>query len=304
MESSQSIVLGDVEIFRVVEWQGTLMPGTDLLPDTTDQTWRDNTDWLEPDHWEPDTGLVVGAIQTWVLRSGGRTILIDTGVGNGRERPSRALFHHRHGDFLNRLTQAGVHPQAVDLVVNTHLHGDHVGWNTHDVDGQWMPTFPNAQYLIPTADDTYFGPTGGYAGGRRPDDRLIYEDSITPIHRADQAVLWDDTYRIDDNLTLESAPGHTPGSSVLHLESGTDRAIFVGDLVHSPIQLLHPSCSSCLCLDPHRAATTRRRILEQAADQRQLVIPAHLGGSGAVEIRRAGTNFTLGEWAATPAAPR
>nr|WP_280317951.1 MBL fold metallo-hydrolase [Nocardia wallacei] len=96
---------------------------------------------------------------------------------------------------------------------------------------------------------------------------------------------------------LESAPGHTPGSAVVQLTSGTDRAIFVGDMVHSPMQLLHPSHSSCLCLDPRRAATTRRRVLERAADERQLVIPAHFSGPGAVEIRRAGTTFTLGEWA-------
>ncbi|WP_167472834.1 MBL fold metallo-hydrolase [Nocardia arthritidis] len=304
MESSQSIALGDVEIFRVIEWQDTLMPGPDLLPGTTEQTWRDNADWLAPDHWDLDTGLVVAAIQTWVLRSGGRTILIDTGVGNGRERPSRAIFHHRQGDFIERLSRAGVRPNDVDLVINTHLHGDHVGWNTHDVDGRWTPTFPNAQYLIPAADDAYFGPAGGYAGGTRLDDRLLYEDSIAPIHRAGQAVLWEDSYRIDDSLTLESAPGHTPGSSVLHLRSGADRAVFVGDLVHSPIQLLDPSCDSCLCLDPRQAATTRRRILEQAADQRELVIPAHLGGSAAVEIRRAGTNFAFGAWAAAAAEPR
>ncbi|MFJ1456683.1 MBL fold metallo-hydrolase [Nocardia sp. N2S4-5] len=296
MENAQSMVLGDVEIFRVVEWQGTLMPGPELLPGTTDRTWRENADWLAPEHWEPGTGLVVGAIQTWVLRSGGRTILVDTGVGNGRERPSRALFHRRQGDFLDRLTRAGVHPHEVDVVVNTHVHGDHVGWNTHDVDGEWTPTFPHAQYLIPAADDAYYGPAGGYAGGRRPDDRLLYEDSIAPIHRAGLAVRWDDSYRIDDNLILESAPGHTPGSSVLHLTSGADRAIFVGDLVHSPMQLLDPSRSSCLCVDPRQAAATRRRVLERAADQRQLVIPAHFAGPGAVEIRRAGTDFRLGEW--------
>ncbi|WP_019927582.1 MBL fold metallo-hydrolase [Nocardia sp. BMG111209] len=304
MESSQSIVLGDVEMFRVVEWQGTLMSGPELLPGTTDRTWRDNIDWLAPDHWDPATESVVATIQTWVLRSGGRTILVDTGVGNGRERPGRALFHRRHGDFLDRLARAGVHPDEVDLVINTHLHGDHVGWNTRDADGQWVPAFPHAQYLIPAADDRWFGPAGGYAGGRRPDDRLLYEDSVAPIHRAGRAVLWEGTHRIDDRLVLESAPGHTPGSSVLTVESGAERAILVGDLVHSPLQLLDPSCGSCLCLDPARAAATRHRILERAADRRELVIPAHFGGSGAVEIRRTGTHFELGEWAAASAVPR
>ncbi|MFF3566459.1 MBL fold metallo-hydrolase [Nocardia jiangxiensis] len=298
MERSQSIVLGEVEIFRVIEWRGPLMPGPELLPDTTAQTWRDNADWLAPGHWDSDSERTVAAIQTWVLRSGGRTILIDTGVGNDRERPGRELFHHRHGDFPDRMARAGVHPDEVDIVINTHLHGDHVGWNTHAVDGEWVPTFPNAQYLMPAADEAYFGPGNNYAYGRRPDDRFLYEDSLAPVHRGGQSVLWEGSYRIDENLTLESAPGHTPGSSVVRLASDGDRAVFVGDMVHSPMQLLHPSCSSCLCLDPREAATTRRRVVERAADEKELVIPAHLGGSGAVEVRRAGSGFVLGEWAA------
>ena len=298
MESSQSIVLGEVEIFRVIEWRGPLMPGPELLPDTTEQTWRDNADWLVPDHWDSDSERTVAAIQTWVLRSGGRTILIDTGVGNDRERPGRELFHHRRGDFPDRMARAGVHPDEVDIVINTHLHGDHVGWNTHDVDGEWVPTFPDAQYLMPAADEAYFGPGNNYANGRRPDDKFLYEDSLAPVHRAGQSILWEGSYRIDENLTLEPAPGHTPGSSVVRLASGGDRAVFVGDMVHSPMQLLHPSCSSCLCLDPREAATTRRRVVERAADEKELVIPAHLGGSGAVEVRRAGSGFMLGEWAA------
>ncbi len=298
MESSQSIVLGDVEIFRVIEFQGRLMPGPELVPGTTAQTWRDNADWLAPEHWDSQTELVIATVQTWVLRNGGRTILVDTGIGNDRERPGRALFHHLRTDFPDRLARAGIHPDEVDLVINTHIHGDHVGWNTVAADGEWIPAFPNAQYLIPQADDLYFGPANNYAEGARPDDRLLYEDSIAPIHRAGQSVLWDGTYRIDDTLTLESTPGHTPGSSVLHLDSGTDRAVFVGDMVHSPVQLLHPSCSSCLCLDPDRAARSRRSTLERAADTGELVIPAHFSGAGAVEIRRSGEDFTLGEWAA------
>ncbi|MCX4091383.1 MBL fold metallo-hydrolase [Nocardia sp. alder85J] len=304
MESSQSIVLGDVEIFRVLEWQGPLLPGPDLLPGSTEQIWSGNVDWLVPEHQEPGTGLVVATVQTWVLRSAGRTILIDTGVGNGRDRPSRPLFHRRTGDFLDRLARAGVRPGDVDLVVNTHVHGDHVGWNTVDADGEWVPAFPNAHYLIPAVDDAWFGPANGYARGRRPDDELLYEDSIAPVHRAGRAILWDDSYRVDDNLTLESAPGHTPGSAVVHLASGADRAVFVGDLVHSPLQLLHPACSSCLCQDPEQAATTRHRILERAADTGELVVPAHFAGAGAVEIRRAGTQFTLGDWPSPLSEPR
>ena len=166
-ESLQSIVLGDVEVIRVVEWQGAFAPARGLVPESGAEVWKGNEGWLAPDHWEPDSDRAVVALQTWVLRSGGRTVLVDTGVGNGRERPGSAQFHHWQGDFLGRLARAGVRPDDVDVVVNTHVHGDHVGWNTVGVDGGWEPTFPNARYLIPAADDFHFGPANSY-GGRPP----------------------------------------------------------------------------------------------------------------------------------------
>ncbi|WP_329241373.1 MBL fold metallo-hydrolase [Actinoallomurus sp. NBC_01490] len=296
-ESAQSMVLGDVEVIRVVEPHEPFQSTSVMFPTVAADVWKDNEDWLAPDHWEPDTDRPVTALQTWVLRSGGRTILVDTGAGDGRERPGMGPFHQARSDLPGLLARAGVRPQDVDVVVNTHLHVDHVGWNTVDADGQWVPTFPNAQYLIPAADDFHYGPDNAYGNGVQKVDRLIYEDSIAPIHQAGQAVLWDGLHRIDEHLTLESAPGHTPGSSVLRLASGSDRAVFVGDLLHSPVQILQPCCNSNACLAPEQAVASRRRILGRAADERELLIPAHFGGAGAVEVRREGDGFALGAWA-------
>ncbi|WP_405675722.1 MBL fold metallo-hydrolase [Streptomyces sp. NBC_01511] len=297
--TSTSFVLGDVEVTRVVEWQGAFAPARGLVPESGAEVWKGNEDWLAPDHWEPDGDSAVGVVQTWVLRSRGRTVLVDTGVGNGRERPGMAHFHHWRGDFPGALARAGVRPEDVDVVVNTHVHADHVGGNTVGVDGGWQPAFPNAQYLVPAADDFHFGPDNAYGNGHQEDDRLIYQDSVAPVHRAGQSVLWDGTHRIDEHLTLESAPGHTPGSSVLRLVSGSDRAVFVGDLVHSPVQILAPAANSCFCLDPEQAVASRRRILERAAEERELVVPGHFGGAGAVEVRQERDGgFTLGPWAA------
>ncbi|MDF2269074.1 MBL fold metallo-hydrolase [Streptomyces coacervatus] len=296
-DNAKSFVIGDVEVLRVVEWQEPYAPARGLVPDVGPEVWQENREVLVPEHWEPGSDRAVVALQTWVLRSGGRTVLVDTGVGHGRERPSNPLFHQRQGDGLPaRLARAGVRPEDVDVVVNTHIHGDHVGWNTHDVDGSWVPAFPNATYLLPAADDHHFGPDGGYGGGVRPDDRLIYEDSIAPVHKSGQAVLWDGLHRIDEHLTLESAPGHTPGSSVLRMASRGERAVFVGDLLHSPVQILHPECSSCFCLDPGQAAASRRRVLERAVEEAELVIPAHFGGSGAVEVQRRGDSLAFADW--------
>ncbi|MFD6161960.1 MBL fold metallo-hydrolase [Nocardia sp. NPDC060256] len=296
-ESVQSMVLGDVEVIRIVEWHRPFAPTRGMFPGIGAEVWKDNEDWLAPDHWDPDSDRAVLALQTWVLRSGGQTILVDTGAGNGRERPGMPPFHHCHGDLLGLLMRAGVHPQDVNVVVNTHLHADHVGWNTVDADGEWVPTFANARYLIPAADDHYYGPDNSYGNGRQEVDRLIYQDSIAPIHQAGQAVLWDGRHRIDEHLTLEATPGHTPGSSVLRLASGSDRAVFVGDLLHSPVQILDPCCNSNACLAPEQAAISRRRILQRAADEQELLVPAHFGGAGAVEVRRGHGGFTLGPWA-------
>ncbi len=307
-DSAQRTVVGDVEVIRVVEWQGPFATTGELVPSAGGDTWKDNEDWLAPDHWDPLSDRAVMALQTWVLRSGGRTILVDTGVGNGRERPGSPQFHHWQGDFLGVLERAGVRPEDVDVVVNTHLHADHVGWNTRAADGsdgggtgptddhgggEWVPTFPHAEYLVPAADDAHFGPGNAYGGGRSQSDRFVYEDSVAPLHRAGRIVLWDGVHRIDEHLTLESAPGHTPGSAVLRLASAGERAVFVGDLLHSPVQILDPAHSSCFCLDARGASVSRRRILERAADERELVVPAHFGGSGIAEVRRAGSGFRL-----------
>lgn len=289
----ERIVLGDAEIIRVREWQGAFAPARDIVPGAPETAWKDNESWLAPDHWDPDTGNYVVALQSWVIRHAGRTVLVDTGVGAGRERPSSPRFHRQPSDFPQRLAEAGIRPEDVDVVVNTHLHADHVGWNTVDRDGAWQPFFPNAEYLLPAADHARL------AAADDPQDNrhAMFADSIVPVQRSGQAVLWQGaTHRIDDALTLEAAPGHTPGSAVLRLESRGERAVFVGDLLHSPVQLLHPSCNSCFCEDPTRAAATRLRVLERAADRRELLVPAHFGGSGALEVRRSGSHFEASRW--------
>ncbi|MFE0174179.1 MBL fold metallo-hydrolase [Streptomyces sp. NPDC059002] len=290
------LALGDVGVSRVVELRSPFLPAGTFVPGAPEDVWHANEDWLAPDFWDPGSGRVVATVQTWVLRSEGKVVLVDTGVGNGRERPGSPHFEHLDTDFLDRLAAVGVRPEDVDVVVNTHLHGDHVGWNTRDVDGDWVPTFPNARYLVPAADHAYFGPDRGDAV--REDHRMIFADSVAPVVRSGQAVLWEGAHRIDGNLVLESAPGHTPGSSVLRLDSGGERAVFVGDLLHTPVQILEPGCSSCLCEDPRQAAESRIRVLGRAADERELVVPAHFGGSGAAEVRRAGGKFEISRWAA------
>lgn len=292
------IVLGDVSITRVVEYHGSVaLSPNDFFPDVPVETWRDNEEWLVPDFVDTAANTCISAIQTWVLRSEGKVILVDTGVGNGKERPNSPIWNQLDTDFLGELGRAGVAPADVDLVVNTHLHVDHVGWNTRRDGSDWVPTFPNATYLMPRADFDFWNPVNGDRDERVRANGNVFGDSVAPIHAGGQTLLWDDRYTIDEHLRLELAPGHTPGSSVLSLQSGTDRAVFVGDLLHSPMQLLHPDANSCFCVDPAAARATRHRLLGQAHDSNALVLPAHLGGHGGAEVVRDGTGFAIKAWA-------
>jgi glyoxylase-like metal-dependent hydrolase (beta-lactamase superfamily II) len=255
-----TITLGRVEVGRVRELQGPFAPAGDLVPAAPRELWQA----LGDDFWQPQDDLAVLALQTWVLRSDGRTILVDTGLGTDRF----PMETDPRPDLPELLAKQGVHPDEVDLVINTHLHGDHVGWNTTG----GVPTFPNARYLIPAPDNAKFS------------GEDLHAKAIAPVIEAGLADLWDGEHRIDADLVLESAPGHTPGSAVLRLDSGTDRAVFVGDLLHSPVQILDPAHNSCFDEDPAGAARSRKAVLARAADERRLVFPAHFGGTGYVDL--------------------
>ena len=292
-----SFSLGDVEVARVVEFEASTRPPAAMFADISSHVWDDNRSWLAPDHWDPDVGLLMARMQTFVLRSGGATILVDTGVGNDKSRPATLAFDHRGTDFLARLAAADVLPEDVDLVVNTHLHADHVGWNTRLVEGNWVPTFPNARYLMPRADHDFWHPDSTRVPQTAVANANVFDDSVAPVVESGQAVLWEDAFDIDGALRLEYAPGHTPGSSVLTLRSGGEQAVFVGDVLHNPVQFIEPDANSCFCEDPVAARASRRRVLEQAADQGALVFPAHLRGGSGARLRRTGTSYTVQSWA-------
>ncbi len=298
-----TVRIGTVEVSRAVEWVGPLKTVDEMFPDTPPEAW---TDELAPDHWTPATGTYRCAIQTWVLRMGGRTILIDTGVGNDRDRAQAPMLDHLRTDFLQRLADGGIDPSEVDVVVNTHIHYDHVGWNTRLEGTTWVPTFPNATYLVPQLDFDYFSPENAerMRPPRTEDEkerfagiRQVFADSITPIAEAGQLQTWHGEHRVDPLLRLELAPGHTPGSSVAWLETG-DGAVFAGDLLHTPVQIARPDDACAFDLDAATARTSRRAVLTEAARIGATVFPGHLAGRGGTSITSSkGTDFAAGRWA-------
>lgn len=256
------------EIARVLEKAWPTRPPTTMFADLPQRFWDDR-----PHLWDPADGRLVTSSIVWVVREQGRTVLVDTGIGNDKDRPGNPAFHRLQSDFPLSLRAAGVRPEEVDVVVNTHLHADHVGWNTRSVDGEWVPMFPNATYLIPAADLEWFA-----------DDPVI-ADSVRPVIDAGQAVLWQGEHQVLDGVVLEATPGHTPGSSVLKVR---DEAVFVGDMVHNPAQILEPGANSMFCLDAAEARRSRRRILGWAADRGARVLPAHFDGG---PVTRDGEKF-------------
>ncbi len=293
---------GRASVARVLELRFDL--GARLFPATPPSGWRDNADLLVPDFFDPDTEVWHIAIQSWVIEVDGLTVIVDTGVGNDRRRPHMPPLDHLDTGFLAALRSAGIRRDAVDVVVNTHIHSDHVGWNTMLDNDTWVPTFPNARYLMPANDFRHFEP-GGPAATRSPrseeeeaqqrGEQLVFADSVLPIAEAGQLVQWSDDHQISRSLRLRPAPGHTPGSSVLWLDAG-EPAIFVGDLTHSPLQLRRPADACAFDVDASAAAVTRRRIFTEAAQTKAAVIPAHYPGRGGATIRSVADHFDVDRW--------
>ncbi|HWT49608.1 MAG TPA: MBL fold metallo-hydrolase [Mycobacterium sp.] len=297
--------LGRASVARVVEFQFEL--GTRFFPRTPPSRWRDNADLLAPDFFDPDTDRWRIAVQSWVVEIDGLTVVVDTGVGNDRQRPHMPPLDHLNTGFLAALQSAGVDRNAVDVVVNTHIHSDHVGWNTmldNDISGTWVPTFPNARYVVPAADYHHFEPDGPAArqspsndeeAAQQHGNQLVFADSVLPVDEAGQLIQWSDDYQISQSLRLRPAPGHTPGSSVLWLDAGQP-AVFVGDLTHSPLQLRLPDDACAFDIDAAAAAVTRRRIFTEAAHAKAAVIPAHYPGRGGATLRADDDRFEVDHW--------
>ena len=208
------------------------------------------------------------------MRTGRHTILIDACIGNDKERPTRPQFHRMRTSFIDDLARARGRAEEVDYVMCTHLHWDHVGWNTRLVDGRWVPTFPTPSTSWRSAN-TIIGRISTPAASTSPHARA-FEDSILPVVKTGQAMLVGDDYALEDGLWFESRPGHTPGNVVIHAEFGrASAAVFIGDVLHHPLQCLKPEWSTCACTDMDLSREDPHPLIEEHEADRTLVLPAH-----------------------------
>jgi glyoxylase-like metal-dependent hydrolase (beta-lactamase superfamily II) len=268
--------IGDIEVNTIDDLPVMDFPLGMLLPQVDAAQLAPYLDWLQPDHFTAASATLHLACHSFLLRHAGRVILVDTCVGCGKSRPLRPSWDRRSDDgFLHRLRAAGVAPEQVDTVFCTHLHADHVGWNTRLDDGRWVPSFPKARYLIGRAEMAHWQEQV-VQRGLDAVNHGAHADSVLPVLQAGQVELVDDGFDLAAGLVLRGLPGHTPGQMGLHVDRGQARALFCGDALHTPIQVPHPEWSSAICADPDAAAKTRLAMLQDAAESGRLVVPAHL----------------------------
>ena len=272
------LTIGDVTVTRVVELDRSSFEIGAMLPESTPERIAAQRDWMGPELLDPVTGVHKACIQSYVLRTPWHTVVIDTCVGNDKPRNGVPAWHMRRGTYLSDLAAAGVKPEDVDMVICTHLHVDHVGWNTRLEGGRWVPTFPRARYVI-VREEFEFWKREGETG--REEFGLI-DDSVMPVVEAGMADLVASDHVIDDRLRLEPAPGHTPAHVCVRLTTPAGQAIFTGDMMHRPIQVAEPEWNSRFCDDAELARKTRRGFLERHTDADVIVLAAHFPVAGRI----------------------
>jgi glyoxylase-like metal-dependent hydrolase (beta-lactamase superfamily II) len=259
--------IGDVEIARIVE--------VNAFPDDLSMLFKDGTpemllghEWLKP-HFVTPEGKMIISFQAFAVKSQGKSMMIDTCIGADRKRPYD-VFCNMQTSFLDDLRIAGFPVAGIDTVLCTHLHFDHVGWNTQLVDGKWVPTFPNARYLFSAREWEH------WSKADRSDIHAAHlDDAVQPIIDANLADFVSTDHRITDEVWLEPTHGHTPGHCSVHISSRGQQAVITGDLMHHAIQMALPDKPGNFDMDPPTAAATRRAFLERYEDRKALVIGSH-----------------------------
>lgn len=293
--------IGDAIVTRISELDLDGVDPAFLFPDADPVTVTMVADALSAGSYDAATKTLRQSIHTWLVQIDGWTVLIDTATGNDKERPTMPVLDHLHTPYLERLAKAGVRPEAVDAVLMTHVHADHVGWNTRLRDGAWVPTFPNARYYLSAIEADYGAAInaadGVAAKALRDAAKLgpmthtpsagVYSDSVAPIEAAGLArrIVVDGGEAIP-GFSYHALPGHSIDHAAILLESRGERALFWGDVLHHPVQATRPDWNSVFCEFPEAAAKSRHRALDLAAKTGATVFTTHFAESSAGHVSR------------------
>lgn len=290
--------IGQVRIRTLVEARSTSLGG--ILPGATPEALRD-IPWLTP-HFVNEAGDLLSNYQVLIVETPAARIMVDTCIGNDKERPGIDHFHQQHSTFLKDLTAMGLTPDDFDFILCTHLHVDHVGWNTMLVDGKWIPTFPKAVYIVAKDEMIYWtqnneetkgDPQNSLQIGFNEIQKQVYADSVAPILEAGLYRQVATNEVITPGIRLVHTPGHSPGHVSVMIESGGASALISGDFVHHPCQIAHNDWATILDDDAAMSSATRTQVLGDLAGTDTLFIGTHFAEPVAGQIRNDGDTFCL-----------
>jgi glyoxylase-like metal-dependent hydrolase (beta-lactamase superfamily II) len=280
-----SFKAGDMTFHRIIEQEGPFMKALDMIAGLTPELLAENRSWLKPAALDDDDVLRI-CIQSYVVKTPHHTILVDSCLGNDKPRPSRPAWNMKTDDtYMRALAAAGVSVDDIDYVFCTHLHVDHVGWNTRLENGRWVPTFPKARYVFARQELDYW--TAENAKKENP----VYVDSVLPVVEAGRSEAVGNEHALGDHVRLLPTPGHTPGHVAIRFGKGADEAVVTGDLMHSPLQTRYPELSVNFDVDKVQSAKSRRSLLERYCDTRTLCCTAHFPSPTVGRIKRWGDGF-------------
>jgi glyoxylase-like metal-dependent hydrolase (beta-lactamase superfamily II) len=290
----RSRMIGAFKVSSLIEYYGPTHIPEIAFTQFDRSCLAEHHSWLTPQHYVPESDRLVIAVQLWMVQTGSDVILIDAGVGNGKRRPIERM-NMLNTLVLQWMAAAGAPPEKITHVVMTHLHSDHVGWNTIMVDGRWVPTFPNARYLVPK--ENYDQWQHLIQGGQNPDNGS-FADSVLPLVDAGVVEFIENQKQVAGCLEVEAASGHTPGHLTFRLRSEGQEGLFAGDVLHHPFQVVRPDSNSAFDFFPDVARRTRAAVLASAAASGALVMPCHFGPPCCGYIRKqAGAyRFEPGTW--------
>lgn len=277
--------IGDVTVTKLVELEVT-GGSRFILPDATPEAIRPIS-WLIP-HFADENGRLKMSIHALLVETPTKRIIVDTCLGNDKKDRRVPTWNDRTGPFLDNLAKAGFAPETIDTVLCTHLHVDHVGWNTMLKDGKWVPTFPKAKYLFGRVEYEHWS-----RQTERADLVHVFADSVRPIMEAGLAQLVEFDHKICDEVQLMPSTGHSPGHTSVLIRSKGQQAMITGDFAHHPCQLAHPEWASTADYDKAAAVATRRRIFSEIEGKPILVIGTHFAGPTAGHVVRDGAAWKM-----------
>jgi glyoxylase-like metal-dependent hydrolase (beta-lactamase superfamily II) len=277
--------IGDVTVTKIVEIEAT--GGTKfILPQATPEAVADYA-WMKP-HFADENGKLRMSVHALVVETPTKRIIVDTCIGNDKEGRGVPTWNKLQLPFLKDLAAAGFARESFDTVMCTHLHVDHVGWNTMLVDGKWVPTFPKARYLMGRAEYEYW-----QSQNENHEQVAVFSDSVKPVFEAGLVDLVETDHKVCDEVNLVPTVGHTPGHVSIRISSKGEEALITGDFVHHPCQMARPDWAALVDYDKEQSTRTRREVFSRLAGTPTLVIGTHFASPTAGHIVRDGDAFKL-----------